>query len=50
MAGTNKKREKKGLTDEQLAAKYDTGKPINLEEAIKKMAQPPSTIPKKQQR
>jgi hypothetical protein len=33
---------KKGLTDKQLAEKYDTGGKVNFEKAIKHMSKAPS--------
>jgi hypothetical protein len=41
-----KKPEKIGLTDAQLAAKYDTGKPVDFEQAVKKMVKGSSTTAK----
>jgi hypothetical protein len=42
----NKKEKQPALTDAQLAAKYDTGKQVNLEEAVKKMAKGSSNTAK----
>lgn len=33
---------KKGLTDKQLVAKYDTGKNVDFDKAIKRMSKTPS--------
>ena len=46
----NNKVEKKGLTDARLAAMYDTGKPVEFEKAVKKMAEGSSTAAKKKGR
>jgi hypothetical protein len=43
MGTKNKKRvEKKGLTDKQLIGKYNTGKAVDFDKAIKRMSKSPS--------
>jgi hypothetical protein len=41
MKGKNKIKQK-GLTDKQLIAKYDTGKNVNFDRALKSIAKSPS--------
>ena len=42
----DKKTEKRELTDKQLAAKYDNGKPVEFEQAVKKIVKGSSTTAK----
>lgn len=42
MKHTNKVNKIKGLTDQQLISKYDTGEMINFEKGIKRMSKTPS--------
>lgn len=37
----------KGLSDKELIAKYDTGKKVNFDKVLKKMAKTPSEFSKK---